>query len=99
MGHRLFPAGRITALLLWASALAATGRAATLVEAGKPRAVIILPEKASPAALSASRILRDHVRQMSGAVLPVRTEDKIKGEASRDEAWVLVGEGKLTKRL
>ncbi len=99
MNPQLHAAGRLVALLLAATPLAATGRAATLVEKGQARAIIILPEKASPAAQAASRVLRDHLRQMSGANLPIRTEDQIKGEASRDQAWILVGEGKLTEFL
>lgn len=90
---------RTVALLLAATTLATPAQAATLVEDGRPRAVIILPEKASPAAQAASRFLRDHLRQMSGAELPVRTEDRITGEASKDQAWILVGEGKLTAKL
>jgi hypothetical protein len=36
---------------------------------------------------------------MSGAELPIRKEDQITGEASQEEAWILVGEGKLTEKL
>jgi hypothetical protein len=84
------PAGWTAALLVAAT---------SLVEEGRPRAVIILPQKASPAAQAAARVLRDHLRQMSGAELPVRTEDRVKGESSKDQAWILVGEGKLTAKL
>jgi len=73
--------------------------AATLVEKGKPRAVIILPEKASPVAEGAARVLRDHIRQMSGAELPMRREDQITAPATQDQAWILIGEGKLTEKL
>src|SRR3954471_19592628 len=73
--------------------------AATLVEKGQARAVIIVPEKPSPVVENAARVLRDHVKQMSGAELPVRTEDRVKGSPSKDEAWVLVGEGKLAGKL
>lgn len=74
-------------------------QAVTLVEKGQARAVIILPEKASPVVANAARVLRDHIRQMSGAELPIRTEDQFTGFPGQDQAWVLVGEGKLTEKL
>jgi Domain of unknown function (DUF4838) len=73
--------------------------AAILVEKGQPRAVIIVPEKTSPVVGNAARVLRDHIKQMSGAELPIRTENRITGSPSQDQAWVLVGEGKLTEKL
>ena len=74
------------------------GRAATLVEKGQPRAVIVLPEKPSPTVERAARVLRDHVKQMSGAELPIITEDKVADAPPRDQAWILVGEGKLAAK-
>jgi hypothetical protein len=74
-------------------------RAATLVEKGRGQAVIIVPQKPSPVVERAARVLRDHLRQMSGATLPIRTEDQIKGSPTRDQAWILVGEGRLTNKL
>src|SRR5262249_13222616 len=47
------------------AACPAAARAAPLVEKGQPRAVIVLPEKPSPAAERAARVLRDHVKQIS----------------------------------
>src|ERR1700729_3762879 len=73
--------------------------AATLVEKGQARAVIIVAEKASPVFQNAARVLRDHIKQMSGAELSIRTEDRITGPATQDQAWVLVGEGKLAEKL
>src|SRR5262245_36691335 len=84
--------------LLAAIASVTPGRAATLVEKGQGRAVIILPEKPSPVVEGAARVLRDHIRQMSGAELPIRTEDKITGSPTQEQAWILVGEGKLTEK-
>src|SRR5882672_10868494 len=72
--------------------------AATLVEKGQARSVIIVPEKPSPLVENAARVLRDHIKQMSGAELPIRTEDRITGSPSQDQAWILVGEGKLTDK-
>src|SRR5436309_2725348 len=73
--------------------------AATLVEKGQARAVIIVPEKPSAVVENAARVLRDHLKQMSGAELPIRTEDRITGSPTKDEAWILVGEGNLTEKL
>jgi hypothetical protein len=92
------PIIHVVAALLTA-ACATPARAVTLVEKGKARAVIVLPDKPSPAAEAAARVLREHVRQMSGAELPVRMEGLVKGEPNAEEAWVLVGEGKLTGKL
>jgi hypothetical protein len=87
------------AVLLTATAFTSLGRAATLVEQGRGRAVIILPYRLSPAAESAARVLRDHIRQMSGATLPITKEDQITGSPMPDRVWVLVGEGRLTNKL
>jgi hypothetical protein len=73
--------------------------AVTLVDKGQARAVIIVPKKASPVAEGAARVLRDHIRQMSGAELPIRTEDRVMGSPTQERAWVLVGEGQLTEKL
>jgi hypothetical protein len=74
-------------------------RAVTLVEKGQARAVIIVPAKPSPVVEGAARVLRDHLREMSGAELPIWREDELTGSATADRAWILVGEGKLTGRL
>jgi hypothetical protein len=86
----------IIALVLTATMFVTPSHAVTLVESGKARAVIIVPEKASPVASAAARVLRDHIRQISGADLPIQTEDRISGPATQEQAWILVGEGKLT---
>jgi hypothetical protein len=89
----------LLALLLTATAFVAQARAVGLVERGKARAVIIVPAGPSPVAANAARVLRDHLRQMSGAELPIRTEDRVTGAPTADQSWVLVGEGKLVKKL
>src|ERR1043166_521556 len=73
--------------------------AATLVKDGQARAVIIVPDRPSAVVENAARVLRDHVKQMSGAELQIRTEDKITGAPSEKQAWILVGEGKLTEKV
>lgn len=85
------------AVIFWQ--LAAPGWALTLVEKGQPRAVIIVPASASPVAEDAARVLRDHIKQMSGAELPIRREDQVAGAPSKEQAWLLVGEGKLTGKF
>ncbi len=83
------------AAVLVVSAFPTPGWAVTLVEKGRPRAVIILPRKPSPIVEGAARVLRDHLRQMSGGELPIRTEERITGPPTADRAWLLVGESKL----
>jgi hypothetical protein len=97
--HPLSPMSAIVAVVLAVTALVTPGYAVTLVEKGKPRAVIILPEKPSPVAEGAARILRDHIKQISGAELSIRSENQIAGSPTQDQAWVLIGEGKLTDKL
>lgn len=72
--------------------------AATLVEKGQARAIIIVPEKPTPVVENAARVLRDHIKQMSGAELPIQTEDRIAGSPRQDQVWILIGEGKLTEK-
>jgi len=86
-------------LVLTATTFVTPAHAITLVEKGKPRAVIVLPEKPSPVAEGAARILRDHIKQMTGAELPIRTEDRITGSPTQEQVWILIGEGKLTDKL
>jgi len=93
------PARLLVALLSGCFVAHPQATAATLVEKGQARAVIIVPEKPSPVVANAARVLRDHIKQMTGAELPIRTEDRITGSPSQDQAWVLVGEGKLAKKL
>jgi hypothetical protein len=71
----------------------------TLVEDGKPRAAIVLPDAASPAAKRASAILQSHIRQISGANLTIRLERDFKTGATKEQPLILVGEGKLAKEL
>src|SRR5713226_4589841 len=97
--HPLSPMSAIVAVVLAVTALVTPGYAVTLVEKGKPRAVIILPEKPSPVAEGAARILRDHIKQISGAELPIRSENQIAGSPTQDQAWILIGEGRLTDKV
>ncbi len=89
----------LVALLLLATAFVTPSRAITLTDKGQPRAILIVPEKPSPVVEAAARVLRDHIRQMSGAELPIRKEDQVAGSPSKEQAWILVGEGKFTNKL
>jgi hypothetical protein len=91
--------GLVAGLMLSGVGANSTLYGATLVQNGKGRAIIILPEKPSPMVEGAARILRDHIRQMSGAELAIRTEDRVTGSPTPEESWILVGEGKQTKKL
>jgi WD40 repeat protein len=71
--------------------------AATLVEKGQARAVIIVPEKPSPVVDNAARVLRDHIKQMSGAELPIRTEDRITGPPTQGRRLASGAEDKTIK--
>jgi hypothetical protein len=73
--------------------------AATLVDNGQPRAVIIIPDNPSPVVEAAARVLQAHIKQMSGADLPIHREGQVAGSASKAQAWIVVGEGKLTNQL
>ena len=91
---------RMSLILLIALFIALSpATAATIVEEGQARAVIIVPEKPSPVMLNAAHVLQAHIKQMSEAELPIRTEDKITGSPSKDQAWILVGEGKMTEKF
>ena len=65
MKHNSTRGGLLALLVLsvFFSAQPKPALAATLVEKGKARAVIILPEKPSPIAERASRVLRDHIKE------------------------------------
>jgi len=87
----------------------------TLMADGQPKALIVLPRKDVAPSIepAAAKILADHLFQMSGARLPVAREDElgdVKVEeghlvpepgkvAEGVEAFVLVGEGDVAKRL
>lgn len=76
-----------------------TAQAVTLVEDGRPRAVIVLPDSPSLAAKLGAQILQDHLKQISGATLPVKREGGVSGKAMAELAWVLVGEGRQAGQL
>jgi len=92
---------RILAFLCAAAMLMASGRAEesskgtfVLVRDGKPQAVIVIAADAPRAAEFAAGELRYHVKKITGAGLPIVTDDAaVKGPR------ILVGESKLTRAL
>ncbi|HRU04452.1 MAG TPA: DUF4838 domain-containing protein [Candidatus Brocadiia bacterium] len=84
--------------LAMVSLLAATAAAdVTLVENGKPAAVVVTAAKASKTTAYAVKELVDHVRLVSGAELAVTTENKL--DAGDPRPLILVGPGRLAGAL
>lgn len=98
-------------LALCSLAIAAPASAAglTLVADGKPQALIVLPDAPSAAAKQAAAVLRDHLREISGATLQIVAEKALGETSVRDgrlaasaqsaSAFILVGEGALVGKL
>ncbi len=106
--------GATLAILLGAVLVCCAGltqAAVTIVADGRAGAVIVVPAETSRAAAEGAEILRDHILQMSGARLKVLAENKLgdvkvtdgRIESTSSEgiakAFILVGEGELTKKL
>jgi len=73
-------------IFIFLLALAPAVRAeVVLVRDGKPAARIVLPEKPTPTERLAAEELRDHIRLMTGAELPLG------GEPGKAEARILIG--------
>lgn len=88
---------RLLVMLLIAPIAPTQATAAALVEKRQARAIIVVPERGP--VVNDARVLQDYIKQMSGAVLPIRFEDKITGAPNQDQAWILVGEGKWTEKF
>lgn len=73
--------------------------AISLVVDGKPQAVILVPDPASADAEEAARILRDHLKEISGAELSVKREIDVSGAATAEQPWILVGAGRRSQEL
>lgn len=101
----------LVGLIGWVAGAALTPAAErTLVEAGQPRAVIVLPDAPSRAAQQAAEVLRDHLAGISGARLEILPENKLANvkivegrvELTGPQApgvLVLVGQGSLVRQL
>lgn len=71
----------------------------TLIESGKARAMIVIPDNPSPAAKRALTMLQSHLQQITGITLPVTTESKVATEPSEQQPFILLGEGRLANQL
>lgn len=84
--------------MMWAACLAAQV-GLVLVSEGRPVASIVIPASPSASVRHAAQELREHLEQMSGASLEVRTDDLpsrgvevLIGPTSREESRAVVGE-------
>ena len=68
------------------------GAGLTLVEAGSPRATIVVAAEASEKAKLAAEELQHYVKKISGATLPIQTDEK-----GATGTLVLVGRSKQTE--
>ncbi len=67
-----------------------------MVENGQTRWRIVLPEKVTEVEKTAARELADHLKEATGAVLPVITENTLK---DGEEKVILIGSTERTKRF
>src|SRR5262249_48077262 len=86
-------------LLAVASLCLGHASAVVLVQDGEPKATIVLPEVDSPVAKRASVMLQSHLKQITGATVPIRTERDLTAEAAQKQSLILLGEGRLAKQL
>ncbi len=73
---------------------AGEAHAITLVQDGKPAATIVVAASPTPAALLAAKELQYHVKEMTGAMLPVEHPG-----ADTAAVAILVGESEATRKL
>lgn len=73
-------------------ALAISSPGVILVDEGRPKSVIVVPDAPSRAAALGAQILRDHLRQMSGAEVPIIKEAEAARQVGKGMARIYVGE-------
>ena len=100
----------LTALIVIASSWSSRAAEISLTQDGQPKAVIVLSPSMHPSDLAVT-VLVSHVRQMSGATLPVLGEAELhdarieggkviaSGGKIAAETFILLGESELTRRL
>jgi hypothetical protein len=73
----------------------------TLVESGKPAAVIVLPARAERRSVEyqAADLLANMIERMTGTRLDVTREDQLTKDTQRAKNLVVIGEGPLASRL
>jgi len=88
---------------VWLAAVCATALAdaaladVTLVERGKPAAVVVTATRPGPVVAYAVKELTDHIRLVSGAELAAMTEDHV--DAKDPRPLILIGPSKLAAAL
>ena len=75
--------------------MASADEGLTLSREGESDYVIVTPNEATPVERTAARELCEHLAKVTGAVLPVVSED----DAPRGRPRIAVGSGALTRRL
>jgi len=81
-------------IVLIVAGLSGGAAAVTLVRDGKPTGAIVTAENPTPAARLAAKELQYHIREITGAVLPIKASGHdVKG------ARILVGESEATRKL
>ena len=78
------------------AALADQSQRLVLVQGGKPKSVIVVAPAASKAAQAAAVELQTYVAQISGAMLPIRSEKNLPAGSHR-QTLILVGTGELAR--
>ncbi len=86
-------------VLLMVSLAGAAGSAVPLVDGGQPAAVIVVPRTPSAAAWFGAGELQRHVEQITGAKLPVLTDDKSAEITAAKGTRILIGESEATRQL
>jgi len=108
-GGRMMPAAALAVVLGWWTCVAQA--VVRLAVDGRAACTIIVPQDASRAATEGAAILRDHIRQISGAAVEVLSEGRLgpvkvstggitaQSREPHIASYVLIGEGALSKRL
>jgi hypothetical protein len=82
-------------IVLLSSIVASAEDGLTLSRDGKSDYVVVVPCKATPVELTAAKELQTHLAGMTGATLPIFSEEDLPRDAPR----IVVGYGELTKKL
>lgn len=84
--------GYFLVILLVSLSFAASTQGITLVRDGKPESVIVTANNPTVVQHEAAKELQYHIRKMSGALLPIATEDQAR---NTDKTLILVGQSSL----
>lgn len=84
--------------LLVVPCMTCNARGVTLVESGRPAAIIVTADEPSPAVRQAAEDLQLWLRRCSGANLSIHAERELSGGAS-GRTWILIGDTDETRGL